>query len=340
LHETYVRTAEHYVTLAEEANGPIPRPVGPDHVWGAALAAIDAVGPDARIVNLETALTTSDAAWPGKEVLYRTHPANVEVLQAARIDCCSLANNHVLDWGQAGLLETLDRLHEAGISTAGAGRDRAEAETPAVIDSAGGRVIVVALGSVTAGVPLEWAAGDGRPGVDLVASGGPKRTAEGIAARIAQVEQRGDIVVASIHWGSNWGYEVPRGQRSLAHELIDAAGVDVVHGHSSHHPRGIELYRGRLILHGCGDFITDYEGIPGYEGFRGDLMLAYFATVDAPTGRLQRLAMAPFRMRRFRLERAPVADAGWLRETLDRHSRPLGTRVELDADGMLTAHPA
>jgi poly-gamma-glutamate synthesis protein (capsule biosynthesis protein) len=84
----------------------------------------------------------------------------------------------------------------------------------------------------------------------------------------------------------------------------------VVHGHSSHHPKAIELYRGRAILYGCGDLINDYEGIGGYESYRPGLAALYFVTPGAG------LEAVPFRLRRFRLERAPEADARWLARTL------------------------
>jgi len=122
--------------------------------------------------------------------------------------------------------------------------------------------------------------------------------------------------------------------RELAHRLIEA-GVDVVHGHSSHHPKGIEIYEGRLVLYGCGDLLNDYEGISGQEEFRGDLVLAYLAALD-PSGRLTRLDLLPYRIRRFHLERAAREDTRWLRDTLDREGRALGTAVELAADGSLT----
>ena len=99
------------------------------------------------------------------------------------------------------------------------------------------------------------------------------------------MREPGDVVVASIHWGSNWGYDVPATHTDFAHRLIDA-GVDVVHGHSSHHPRPIEVYQGKLILYGCGDLIDDYEGIGGYQKYRDDLRLLYFATVSPGTGRM------------------------------------------------------
>jgi poly-gamma-glutamate synthesis protein (capsule biosynthesis protein) len=334
LFEPSITSAEDYVHLVEVANGPIPRPVAPGYVWGAALEEIDAMRPDVRVVNLETAVTTSQAAWPAKDVLYRTHPENVAILRAARIDCCAIANNHILDWGYAGLLETLDSLQLAGLATAGAWRDRPEAQAPAVIDVAAGRVLVLGLGATSSGIPPEWAATEDRPGVDLV-DGGARGVAEGVAARLAPVRRPGDVVVASIHWGPNCGYYVPGEQPRLAHELVDVGGVDVVHGHSSHHPLGIELYQGRLILYGCGDFITDYEGIAGYEDYRDDLVLAYFPTLDAATGRLIGLSISPFQLRRFRLQRPEQTDIVWLRDTLDRHSRPFGARVELDSDGSL-----
>ncbi|MFP3607435.1 CapA family protein, partial [Paraburkholderia sp. SIMBA_053] len=90
------------------------------------------------------------------------------------------------------------------------------------------------------------------------------------------VRQAADIVIVSIHWGENFDFDIPTSQRYFAHELIDSAGADLVHGHSSHHVKGIELYRGKLVLYGAGDFINDYEGIGGQEAFRSDLALMYF----------------------------------------------------------------
>jgi poly-gamma-glutamate capsule biosynthesis protein CapA/YwtB (metallophosphatase superfamily) len=136
-------------------------------------------------------------------------------------------------------------------------------------------------------------------------------------------------VVASIHWGPNWGYAIPDEHRRFAHALIDRAGISVLHGHSSHHPIAIERYRNRLILYGCGDFINDYEGIAGYEEFRGDLSLMYFVSLEATTGDLISLEMAPLQIRRFRLNRAAREDAAWLHRRLDRECRSLGGRIIL-----------
>ena len=107
-----------------------------------------------------------------------------------------------------------------------------------------------------------------------------------------------------MHWGPNWGYEIPDEQRSFAHLLIDRADVSIIHGHSSHHPKAIEVYRNRLILYGCGDFLNDYEGINGYEEFRDDLVLMYFADVE-PGGTLAALEIVPLQIRNSSLSARP-----------------------------------
>lgn len=106
-----------------------------------------------------------------KGINYRMSPENIACLTAARIDCCALANNHVLDWGPSGLIETLDTLHAAGLRTAGAGRNRAEAEAAAELLVQGSRrVLDFSLGAPSSGVPPEWAATEHRPGVDFLAN--------------------------------------------------------------------------------------------------------------------------------------------------------------------------
>lgn len=325
LYESYLRSARDYVILAETRTGPIPRPVDFAYIWGDALAAMRRIGPDLRIINLETAVATSEDAWPGKGIHYRMHPDNVPCLAAAGIDCCVLANNHVMDWGRQGLVETLAALHRAGVATAGAGRDAAEAEAPAMLDVSGkGRLLVVAAATEDSGVLSEWRAGPSRPGISFLPDLSA-RSADSIARRVRAAKRPGDTVVASLHWGANWGFGISAQQRNFAHRLIESAAVDVVHGHSAHHVKGIEVYRDKPIFYGCGDFLNDYEGIEGHEPFRGDLALMYFPTFDA--GRLTRLTMVPTQIRHFRAEAAPAAGLRWLMATLNREGRQFGTHV-------------
>ena len=329
LHEPHVQSALEYVAMAEQANGPIPKPVGFPYIWGDALEELDRVAPAARIINLETSVTTS-GCYESKGINYRMHPANAPCLTAAKIDCCVLANNHIQDWGGSGLADTISALQTAGIKTAGAGHDRKEAWTPAAIDAGRrSRVLVFAAGTIDSGIERDWAAGESTPGVALFRDLSEETVAL-IAERVANVKRGGDIAVLSMHWGENWGYEIPRQHREFARQLIDLARIDVVYGHSSHHPKGIEIYKSKPILYGCGDFLNDYEGIAGYEAFRSHLVLAYFATVDPASGNLLRLEMAPFQIRRIRLQRAAAQDAAWLSDLLSREGTALGTRTSLD----------
>ncbi|HXD42918.1 MAG TPA: CapA family protein [Ramlibacter sp.] len=338
LFESWVRSALDYVELAERAAGGIGRGLDYAYPWGEALAVLEQFQPHVRIVNLETAVTTSDDAQPGKGIHYRMNPANLPCLTSAGIDCCVLANNHVLDWGRAGLAQTLASLHQAGLRTAGAGANAQEAAAPAAIGTApGGRVLVFAFASPSSGVPRDWAATSTRSGLNLLHEISAD-AARVIALQTAKHRQPGDIVVASVHWGGNWGFEIGDPEKAFARRLIDEGGADIVHGHSSHHVKGIEVRRGKLILYGCGDFLNDYEGIGGHGEHRPDLSLMYFPDIDTATGGLRRLYAVPMRIRRFRLERAPREGAAWLRETLDREGRALGTHVTADDQGTLSLH--
>jgi poly-gamma-glutamate synthesis protein (capsule biosynthesis protein) len=336
IHEEYMKDARGYVEIAEKVNGRISGSVAPGYIWGDALDELQNVAPDLRIINLETSITKSDDHWKGKEVHYRMHPQNIDCITSAKIDICSLANNHVLDWGYAGLKETLETLTKAKIRGVGAGEDLKEAESPVVMGIEGkGRVIVFAFGSPTSGVPLNWAASQKRPGVNLLRDFSDD-TLQHIRKRVQEVKQERDIVVVSIHWGGNWGYHIPQEEIDFAHRLIDEVGVDIVHGHSSHHVKGIEVYQDRLILYGCGDFLNDYEGIGGYEYYRADLGLMYFASMDPSSGKLVQLRMTPTQIKYLKVNQTSKDDALWLANTLNREGRRFKTRVKLDEDNVLT----
>ena len=327
LRETVVSDARTYISLAEQKNGPIPAPIDFAWPWGEALEIVDEFAPDVRLLNLETSITAGGEFARGKVVHYRMHPDNIGCLTAIRPDVCALANNHILDFGYQGLTDTLLTLDAAGIRSVGAGLDLQSAERPAFV----GGVVIVSCGMNSSGIPPRWAATGRRPGVAYVPDMSD-RSADRIAHQVTALKGADDIAVVSVHWGSNWGYAVDSAQIRFAHRLIDA-GVDLVHGHSSHHPRPIEMYRGKLVLYGCGDTIDDYEGISTYESFRHELRLLHFASIDS-SGTV--LRMVPLRMRRMRLERAPEQDAAWLHASVTEMSRDFGTRVEAAADGVLT----
>ena len=336
LRERSVSHAGTYVELAARVNGSLPRLVDSSWPWGDVLELLAQINVDARIINLETSITTSSEFAHGKGVHYRMHPANVPAVKIIRPDVCVLANNHVLDFGHRGLLEALDVLAASKVRVAGAGRSVGEAVAPAVvpIPRDAGRVVVFAFGTSSSGIPLGWAAAADRPGVTLI----PSLTdvaADELCRRAEEVRQPHDIVVVSAHWGTNWGYGVESDHVRFAHRLIDG-GVDVVHGHSSHHPRPIEVYQGKLILYGCGDLVDDYEGITGYARYRPDLRLIYLPRLDQASGQLKALRLAPFQARQLQLHRASERDAEWLRAVLNDVSRSFGSRIDRGAGGFLT----
>lgn len=334
LRETYVHDARAYVEMAEAVNGAIPAPVGFSWPWGEALRILDEAAPDARIINLETSITQAGRFAPGKEVHYRMNPANLPCLTAVRPDVCVIANNHVLDFGLGGLDQTLGALADAGLRTAGAGRDAGEARRPAIVPlGGGGRVLVFSCGTASSGIPRGWAANGAHGGVDFVAEPSGAAAAA-ITRRVRRTKRPGDIVIVSVHWGTNWGFGISRDEVGFAHALVDG-GADVVHGHSSHHPRPVELYRGKPILYGCGDFVDDYEGIRGHERYRDDLRLLYLVTVEPGTGTPAAVRMVPLQARRMRLVRASHEDAEWLRTVLNRVGRGVGSRVAREPDDTL-----
>ena len=159
-------------------------------------------------------------------------------------------------------------------------------------------------------------------------------TVNNITEHVASFRSAGDIVVFSIHWGPNWGYRIPFSHRKFARRLIDSGKVDLVHGHSSHHPKGFEVYKEKLILYGCGDFINDYEGIPFNRKYRSNLCLMYFPVIGK-NGQLVRCTMVPVSISSLRLHYANRQDSVWLCKRLSRKSPGFGTRLTMNSDSSL-----
>ena len=290
--------------------------------------------PDLKLINLETSITVNDEPWPGKGIHYRMHPENVKLLSTGEIDHVSLANNHVLDWGRPGLKETMQTLKNAQIDYSGAGKNKSQAQAPSIYKKDSVRILVFSYGAGNSGIPPAWASEDTQAGVNYLRGFGMEEL-KGIKANIQSYRKAGDIVIFSIHWGGNWGYEIPKNHQSFAHDLIDKAGVDVIFGHSSHHPLGMEVYKKKLIIYGAGDFINDYEGIGGHEQYKPYLSLMYFPEIDLNTGGLLSLKLIPMEIRKFSLHRANTSQAKWLANILDREGEKLGTGIKRKATDLL-----
>jgi len=331
-----VKNANHYVQLAERKHGTIPAVRGFDYVWGDALAEFEAFSPDLRLINLETAITARGKPWPWKPIQYRMEPRNIEVLTTARIDFCSLANNHVMDWGYVSLSETIQALVRAGIARAGAGRDRTHAAAPAILPVPGkGRVVVVSFATASSKTPSEWAADAGRPGVNLIEPA--DRGLDEVIRSVALITRPGDVLVASVHWGDNYALEIDPAERAFALKLIDEGGFGLIHSHSSHHVKAIEVHNGTPIVYGAGDLINDYEGIPRTplrESLCPDLGTIAFAGFSAATGVCTALRLRPTQVRQLRVRLASGDDAAKLCAILNRKSAQFGTRIA-NQDGLL-----
>ena len=234
------------------------RSAPPAYPWGDTLPVLAQA--DMRFANLECVLADGGTPQPGKVFHFRSDTSNVAVLAAAAIDAVSLANNHVLDYGEAAFHEMLPVLDRAGLLHAGAGPDLEAARRPVIR-----RVGRTAVGLIafTDNQP-DWEAAPDRPGVFYVPVDERHQDdarVQDLLALVRRTRARADLLVVSAHWGGNWGAEVPPAHRALGRALVDA-GADVVFGHSAHIFRGVELYRGRPLIYSAGDFIDDYAVDP------------------------------------------------------------------------------
>ncbi|MDP2762165.1 MAG: CapA family protein [Sideroxyarcus sp.] len=237
------------------------RTLRPDDLWGDVLPHLAQA--DLRIVNLECALTLHRQPWTRTEKMFhfRADPKAVRVLQVASINACALANNHILDYEERGLRDTLRVLRVAGIRHAGAGANAAEAAAPAMLDVSRTSPCRVALLSFTDNEP-DFAATVERPGTNYLEVSLQEETLARIANSIAQARAQGaDLVVFSNHWGANFVERPSPEFRSFARRVIEL-GADIYYGHSAHICQGIEIYQGKPILYDTGNFIDDYAVHP------------------------------------------------------------------------------
>ena len=216
----------------------------PEEVWGDVLPHLAQA--DLRIINLECALTLHQKPWMRTEKMFhfRADPEAVRVLQVARIDACALANNHILDYEEQGLRDTLSVLNKAGILHAGAGAEQRKLPSRRLLDVRGAWPCRVALLSYTDNEP-DFAADARHSGTNYLEVSLDEATMARIANDIAKARTLGaDLVVFSNHWGANFVERPSPEFRSFARRVIEL-GADIYHGHSAHICQGIEIYRGQ-----------------------------------------------------------------------------------------------
>ena len=203
---------------------------------------------DLTFGNLECAVTARDFAV-SKLYRLKADPSVVPALSAAGFDVLSLANNHTMDCGKLGLMETISSLHGAGILTVGAGQDAVEARKPAMAEVRGLKVAFLAFTDVPDGSGAFIARGD----------------SAAIVEAVALAKKQADLVVISFHWGEEYATAPLSYQRALAHAVIDA-GAALVIGHHPHVIEGAERYRRGLIAYSLGNFVFDQHEERGKRG--------------------------------------------------------------------------
>jgi poly-gamma-glutamate capsule biosynthesis protein CapA/YwtB (metallophosphatase superfamily) len=201
--------------------------------------------PDITAANLETPITVRGEEQK-KEYTYRSHPDALKAFKEAGFDVVGLANNHIMDYGTDGLLDTLKHLDKQGILRTGAGKNAKEAYTPAVVEKNG---VKVAFLSFSHKVPdASWKAGVNKPGTTELYD--PKKAME----TITDVKKDADLVVVMAHWGVEREDKPQETHRTMARAFIDA-GADLIIGSHPHVLQGLENYKGKWIAYSLGNFL-------------------------------------------------------------------------------------
>ena len=300
LYETVNNDAKQYLPLKMLRYAKKNHYVGYDYIWGPLLKSPFYTNADLKIINLETSITHSQKPEL-KAVLYKMHPQNIETIKVANIDYCNMANNHVKDWGLDGLLETLNILKKNKINYGGIGKNLFEAQQPTCFHINNRKIFIFSIAEPGSGTPLEWKATHQNPGVNMIDIDDLTQILKFVDL-IKKTTNNDDFIIVSIHWGSNWGWTIEDKYRNFAHHLIDYANVDLIHGHSSHHFRPIEMYKNKLIFYGCGDLINDYETInnPIHEQFKPHISLTYYPTYNNDK-QIVKLIIIPFTIKNLQL---------------------------------------
>jgi poly-gamma-glutamate synthesis protein (capsule biosynthesis protein) len=305
------------------------RTMSPEQPWGDVLPLLDSA--DLRIINLECALTDHKQPWrrTPKVFHFRADPSAIEVLRAVRVDSCSLANNHTLDFEEQGLLDTLEHLEAAGIPYAGAGRNREEATQPALLRAHPNHA--VALLAFTDNEP-PFAAEADRPGTNYLPVSVEPEVLRRVEEAIAAVREAGaKTVVFSNHWGPNMVQRPNDLFRRFAHAVIDR-GADIYYGHSAHIFQGVEIYRGKPILYDTGDFIDDYAVDPD---LRNDW--SFLFKISLEDGEFRRLDLFPVALSYARVESATGAERRAIMDRMESLSREMGTTFARHDDRLVLA---
>lgn len=292
------------------------------YVWGNVLPLLHST--DLNIVNLETTLTNSNKIVE-KTFNFKATPDKIKCLTDANVTVANLANNHILDFSEQGLIETIQTLKNAGIKYVGAGINDKEASKPVIITR---NNIITGILGFTDNEPT-WKAGSSSSGINYinVSSGDDRKRA---LLSIEQLKKDADIVVVSIHWGPNMQEFPEKYFIDFAHQMIEQ-GADIIHGHSAHNFQGIEVYHHKLILYDTGDFVDDYMVDPVLKNDH-----SFFFRIDAAEKGLTKLELFPVLISRYQVNLAIGNEYKWSIKRMQYLSEKFGTKVSDSGQVLLT----
>jgi poly-gamma-glutamate capsule biosynthesis protein CapA/YwtB (metallophosphatase superfamily) len=284
---------------------------------------------DLVICNLECSISERGERTPrirGKPFFFRAPPSAVGSLQAIRVRAVSLANNHALDYEEEALADTIQLLGAAGIAAAGAGRGVEPAHRPAIVEAAGKRVGILCASDH----PREYAAKEGAYGIAHADLG--RGETGWLRDELGRLRERCELTVVFPHWGPNM-CDAPAPWQRQAAAALQAAGGDLIAGHSAHVFHGIDWSERGPILSDLGDVLDDYRIDPS---LRNDLGVL---AIWRPGAEEDELELVGLKLEFCFTGLARDADAEWIWSRLNRACAELGTRVERVAEGRFRVRP-
>src|SRR5919112_2058981 len=269
-------------------------------------------GADLTLANFENPVIR-DAVYHPDATTFTGDPRLMPVLDQAGMDGVTLGNNHVLDAGTTGLNETMRHLDDAGIAHAGAGMDLAEARKPMVFDLGGTKVGVLSYLDVPS---YGWAwATQSAPGTAPLLQNVMEEDIKSLRPRV-------DLILVMPHWGKEYTATPEPQQVDLAHTDIDA-GADLVVGGHAHWPKGIEVYEGKPIFYGVGNFLLD-------QSWSEETSTGIFAEITLYEDRVIQVRPVPFILLDYAQPNFLTPQGGGNRALRKLYSASLGPEFEAD----------
>jgi poly-gamma-glutamate capsule biosynthesis protein CapA/YwtB (metallophosphatase superfamily) len=243
---------------------------------------------DLTVGNLEMTLSTDGAPTQGDDS-FGAGPGVLRPLERAGFDALSMANNHLGDFGERAMLDTVATLRDSAIAPFGAGRDRAAASRPAYLDAGGTRFALVGFNAIGE-TPRATPDSAGALSVRMPPRTGPLVPADldHVARVVRRADRQADAVVVLPHWGTQYTHEPEPIQRRVARRLV-GAGADLVVGGHPHWVQGVETVRGVPVVHSLGNFVFDMD-------FMVETMEGVVLETTWRGGELQRVRFVPYAM--------------------------------------------